>query len=104
MSMFYWGLAALAVIVIFLVLWGRFMDRIGNPPSPVDPFTKKRPWRAISPSGQTPLGMVTYNEALALAAKMGKVSHVDTEYAFIFYDTHLGGPVSGGLQDSGPTP
>jgi hypothetical protein len=60
----------------------------------------RREWRVHSPSGSVPLGLCTYQEALALAMKMGKVSFVDEPNGLIFYDTHLGGPPPEG-QDSG---
>ena len=52
----------------------------------------RREWSVLSPSARVPLGVRTYDSAIKLAAKMGKVSHVDRDYGLIFIDTHLGGP------------
>jgi hypothetical protein len=102
MSPFYWGLAALAVMVLFLVGWSRFFNRVVDPPNA---YTVRREWQAICPTGQAPLGWLTYGEALYFASRLGKVSHVDMEYGFIFYDTHLGGPPpNDGPGIQGPTP
>lgn len=87
------GALALILFVVIAVALGA--ERLMNPPP-------KREWRAHSPSGQVSLGVMTQGEAIALVARLGKISFVDEDHAFIFYDTHLGGPPPEG-QDSGPT-